>query len=121
MKKLTIFYLLIFAACNHGKDETVGLTGTYIAYHEHEFGKTNDTLVVSKVNGGQNIYQINRNAGVVRTADGKVFPKRLVKETCMARYIDENKMLEDLKTGKTYVWNSQQQLLISGSTQFRKK
>ena len=121
MKKLTIFYLLIFASCSHATDETTGLTGTYTAYHEHEFGKTNDTLVVTKVNGGKNIYQINRNAGVVRTADGKVFPKRLVKETCMARYIDENKMLEDLKTGKTYVWNSQQQLLISGSTQFRKK
>jgi len=119
MKKVFIYFLAALVSCKNIQGSE-NLEGTYTAYHEHEFGKTHDTLFVRHVNDGDNIYSIIRHSGVVRTADGKIFPKKVVEESYMARYNERDKILDELKTGKIFIYNSQKQTLLLGKTAFLK-
>ena len=119
-KNLIPFCLLLLVSCKN-LPETENLEGIYTAYHEHEFGKTNDTLIVSHANDGNNIYSIVRHSGVVRTMDGEIFPKKVMVENYMARYDEKDKILEDLRAGKLFIYNSQKQTLVLGKTAFIKK
>lgn len=119
MKYIPICLLFIICSCGNNRTES-GLTGTYTAYHEHEFGKTDDTLIVTKPNSGEGIYQIERHAGVVRTGNGKEFPKRLDTETWTLEYDPVKQTLFELKGGKTLIWNSGTQSIRWGKTDFKK-
>lgn len=121
MKYMIIFnFLFLFlAACSYTGTKS-SLTGTYVSYHEHEFGKTDDTLTVVKPNSGEGIYQIERHAGTVRTEDGKKFPKKVTTETWTVEYDPVKQTLFELKEGRTLIWNSGTQTLRWGNTDFRK-
>lgn len=119
MKYIIICLLFFISACGNTGTES-GLIGTYTSYHEHEFGKTNDTLIVVKPNNGEGIYQIVRHAGVVRTEDGKQFPKELTTETWTLEYDPIKQTLFELKGGKTLIWNSGIQSIRWGNTDFKK-
>lgn len=119
MKYLIICVLFFIAACNITQTER-GLTGTYISFHEHEYGKTDDTLVLTKANSGQDIYQISRHAGVIKIMDGKQLPKLLITETWTLEYNPVKQTLFELKKGKTLIWNSGTQSLQSGDINYKK-
>ncbi len=118
--KYTIICLLFFiAACNTTQTES-GLAGTYTSFHEHEYGKTDDTLIVTKANSGEGIYQISRHAGVIKIMDGKQFPKEIITETWTLEYDASKQTLFELKKGKTLIWNSSTQSLQSGDINYKK-
>lgn len=105
MKYLIICLLFFVVACNgiQSKDD---LSGVYTASYEHEFGKTDDTLTVSKSNNSDKMYQIERHSGLIRKMDGKEFPRELIIETWALEYNADKKTLTELKKGKTLIWNS---------------
>ena len=119
MKYAIICLLFFISACDNTGTES-GLTGTYTSYHEHEFGKTDDTLIVIKPNSGKGIYQISRHAGVIKLLDGRQFPKELVTETWNLEYDPVKQTLFELKEGRTLIWNSGTQSLRWGNTDFKK-
>ena len=117
MKYAFICSLILLVSCK-GSQSADDLSGVYTASYEHEFGKTNDTLNVSKSNSTGNIYQIERHSGLIKKMDGKEFPKEIVTETWTLEYNPEKQTLNELKKGKTLVWNSGTQSLQLGDRQY---
>lgn len=119
MKYTIIFILLFFTACNSNHTES-GLTGTYTSFHEHEYGKTEDTLFVTKANSGNGIYQISRHAGLIKIFDGKQLPKKIITEIWALEYDADKQTLVELKKGKMLIWNRGTQSLQSGDINYKK-
>ena len=120
MKQLFIYCLVFLVSCKSFTG-TDNLTGMYTAYHTNEFDKTNDTLIVKEANDGKGIYKISRRASYIRTFDGKHYPKKNINEDYFAKFKEEDKILEELRTGKILIWNSTKQTLLDGNTEFIKK
>ena len=119
MKYLIICLLLFVAACS-GSDNNVVLEGVYTASFEHEFAKTEDTLIVKKANDGNGVYQITRHSGVIKTMDGKIFPKEILTDTWTLEYNVDKHILTELKDGKTFIWDSNKLTLQFGETTYKK-
>ena len=117
MKYVTICMLFFLIACN-GIQSNDDLSGIYTASYEHEFGKTDDTLIVTKSNNSDKMYQIERHSGLIKKMDGKEFPKEIVTETWTLDYNPEKQTLTEMKKGKTIVWNSGTQSLQLGDRQY---
>jgi len=119
MKYLIFFFILLATACNSTKDDTA-LDGVYTASFGHEFAKTEDTLFVKKANDGKGIYQITRHSGVVKTMDGKIFPKEILTDTWTLEYNTDKHMLTELREGKTFIWDSNKLTLQFGGTTYKR-
>ncbi len=118
MKYIVISMLFFISSCN-GSQSRDDLNGVYTASYEHEFGKTDDTLSLSKANDGEGIYQISRHSGVIKKLDGKEFPKEIITETWTLEYNADKQTLTELKKGKTLIWNSGTQSLLLGDRQYK--
>lgn len=119
MKYFMIGIFILIISCNGNKND-IALSGVYVASYEHEFGKTDDTLILTKANDGNDIYQINRHSGVIKKLDGKVFPKEILRETWTLEYHPDRQTLTDLTKGKTLVWDSNRLTLQLGDRQYKK-
>ena len=119
MKKVLIYCLALLVSCKNYKG-TDNLVGTYTANHFNEFDKTKDTLLVTQANDAKGIYKIIRKASYIRTLDGKVYPKKIINEIYFTMYKEEDKILEELRTGKVFIYNSSKETLMDGNTEFLK-
>ena len=119
MNYFLIGFLLFAISCNNHKDSSA-LPGKYIAAYEHEFGKTDDTLTLTKANDGANLYKIARHSGLIKILDGKTFPKEFLTELWILEYDEDKRTLTDLKMGKTLVWDSNRLTLQLGGRVYRK-
>ena len=119
MKYSIICLLVLLAACSGSNNNTV-LDGVYTASFEHEFAKTEDTLILKKANDGNGVYQITRHSGVIKKMDGKIFPKEILNDTWTLDYNADKQILTELKGGKTFIWNSNRLTLQFGETTYKK-
>lgn len=119
MKYFLICLVLFIASCNINKNESA-LPGVYVASYEHEFGKTDDTLTLTKASDGDDLYKIARHSGVIKKLDGKRFPKELLTEAWTLEYDGGKQTLTDLKMGKTLVWESNRLTLQLGNRVYKK-
>ncbi len=119
MKHFIIGVLLFIISCK-SHTTTMSLGGIYTASYEHEFGKTNDTLVLSKANDGNNLYKIIRHSGVVKKLQDKEFPKEIITEKWIVKFDPEEHTLTELRTGKVLVWNRQSRSLFLGDREYKK-
>ena len=115
---LSILLIPVMIACN--ESNRANLEGTYVAFHEHEFGATNDTLVVGRSTNGEGIYAIERCYGLVKKYDGRLFPKEWKTESRVLVYDSDKRMLTEQKTGKVLLWDNDQQRLLMGKILFTK-
>ena len=119
--KASIYFCIVFILVGcEGRQAEKNLAGVYTGYHEHEFGKTSDTLIVSVANGGNGMYDITRHSGVARIEDGTVYPKMLMIEKYTAKYNRQYETLDELREGKVFIWNSRKEILILGETEYKK-
>ena len=114
-----ISIFLLVASCNSPKNDTA-LSGVYTASYEHEFGKTDDTLTVTKANDGNGVYQISRHSGVIKKLDGKEFPKEILTETWSLEYNPDKQILTEMKQGRMLIWDSNRLTLQFGKTTYKK-
>ncbi len=119
MKYLIFCFILLATACNNPKNDTA-LEGVYTASFGHEFAKTEDTLIVKKANDGNGVYQITRHSGVIKTMDGKIFPKEILTDTWALDYNADKHILTELRDGKTFIWDSNKLTLQFGETTYKK-
>lgn len=118
--KYFIISIFIFAvSCNSPKNDTA-ITGVYTASYEHEFGKTDDTLTVSKTNDGNEVYKISRHSGLIKKMDGKEFPKEIQVETWTLEYNADKQTLKELRQGKILIWDSNRLTLQLGERKYKK-
>ena len=115
MKKLIFFLFPVFFSCN-SITTTKSLEGSYTCQFEHEFAKTEDTLLVKKIN--ENYYQIVRHSGVIKKMDGKESSKEVIVENWKLEFDKNKNILTETKTGKTLIWNPEKQLLIFGNRDY---
>lgn len=118
--KYAFICMLIFIFSCHGSENNAALDGIYTAAFEHEFAKTDDTLILKKANEGNGVYQIVRHSGVIKKMDGKTFPKEILNETWTLDYNPEKQTLTEGKSGKTLIWNSGSLTLQFGETTYKK-
>ena len=95
------------------------LKGIYAATSETEFGKTDDTLIVSEPNNSDNMIQIERHSGIIKKLDGREFPKEIKMVTWTLEYDPVKQTLFELKGGKTLIWNDENRTLTLGDKIFR--
>ena len=119
MKYLIICLPFFVAACT-GSNSNTGLDGVYTASFEHEFAKTDDTLILKKANDGNGVYQITRHSGVIKKLDGKIFPKEILTDTWTLDYNTDKQILTELKGGKTFIWDSNRLTLQFGETTYKR-
>jgi len=119
MKYLIIGLLLFATACTSPKNDAA-LNGIYTASYEHEFGKTDDTLILKKANNGNGVYQITRHTGLIKKLDGKEFPKEFLIETWTLEYNADKQTLTELREGKMLVWDSNRLTLQLGNRSYKK-
>ena len=119
MKYLIICLLFFVVACT-GSNNNTGLDGVYTASFEHEFAKTDDTLILKKANDGNGVYQITRHSGVIKKLDGKIFPKEILTDIWTLDYNTDKQILTELKGGKTFIWDSNRLTLQFGETTYKK-
>ena len=101
MKYILICMSIIITGC-HVQQTKNNLNGVFTALSETEFGITDDTLLVSRPNTGENIYQIERHSGVIKKLDGKVFPKEIKIVTWTLEFDPVKQTLFELKGGKPW-------------------
>ena len=118
--KYLIICLLFFVAAFTGSNNNTGLDGVYTASFEHEFAKTDDTLILKKANDWNGVYQITRHSGVIKKLDGKIFPKEILNDTWTLDYNADKQILTELKGGKTFIWDSNRLTLQFGETTYKK-
>lgn len=119
MKQMvSILLITMMIACNGSN--RANIEGIYVAFHEHEFGATHDTLVLSKPTNGEGIYAIERRYGLVKKYEGSLFPKEWKTESWVLVYDSDKKMLTEQKTGKVLLWDNHQQRLLMGKLSFTK-
>ncbi len=119
MKYFLIGIFLFAVSCSNHEDNSA-LPGIYTASYEHEFGKTNDTLTLTKASDGDDLYKIERHSGVIKKLDGKRFPKEVLIELWTLEYDAGKQTLTDLKMGKTLIWDSNRLTLQLGERVYRK-
>ncbi len=119
MKYFLICLGLFVASCNTTKNESA-VAGVYVASYEHEFGKTDDTLTLTKASNGDDLYKIARHSGVIKKLDGRLFPKELLIESWTLEYDAGKQTLTDLRMGKTLLWDSNRLTLQLGNRVYKK-
>lgn len=119
MKYLLAIFFLAVVSCNTAKDVS-SLLGVYTASYEHEFGKTDDTLVLMKANDGNDIYKLERHSGLIKKLDDRQFPKQVYTEIWTLQYDADKQTLTDLTNGKTLVWDSDRLTLHLGNRTYKK-
>ncbi len=119
MKYFLIGVFLFVASCQNNNDHNA-LPGIYTASYEHEFGKTDDTLTLTKANDGNDLYKLARHSGVIKKVDGKRFPKELLIEGWTLQYDGGKQTLTDLRMGKTLIWDSNRLTLQVGNRVYKK-
>jgi len=121
MKKSILFYaFLLIISCNLSSSDN-NLEGIYTCKYEHEFAKTEDTLLLTRINESGNYFQIVRHSGGIRYMDGKERPKQIITEKWKLEYDNNKKVLTEMKSGKILIWNPDKQLLILGNREYVKK
>ena len=119
MKYLMIGIFTLIISCTGNKNDSAQ-SGVYIASYEHEFGKTDDTLILTKANAGNDIYKIARHSGVIKKFEGKEYPKEILWETWTLQYYPDKQTLTELKKGKILVWDTNRLTLQLGDRQYKK-
>ncbi len=119
MKIFLVSFFLLTVSCNNHKDNSA-LPGIYRASYEHEFGKTDDTLTLTKANDGNDLYKIARHSGIIKKLDGRRFPKELLTEVWTLEYDAGKQTLTDLRMGKTLLWDSNRLTIQLGQRVYKK-
>ncbi len=118
MKYFLICLTLFVTSCNNSKNESA-LPGVYVASYEHEFGKTDDTLTLTRASDGEYLYKIARHSGVIKKLEGRLFPKELLIEVWTLEYDPGKQTLTDLRMGKTLIWDSNRLTLQLGNRVYK--
>lgn len=125
MKHLIITLLIVafFIACKDlkVKDEIIPfIPGTYIAYYENEFHKTNDTLFIKQEGISKTVYNIKNAIYYTTIIDGRVLTPVYKKEYLTGIYDTKNKILTEQKHGYIIVFNPLEKALSVNGKAYKK-
>ncbi len=122
MKTSFIISICLVASCNNvPSDETRRfIPGMYVKAFEQEYSKGNDTLIITRVSKDGNNYRIIKRAGYRRILDGKTLPKEYSNDMWTAIYDEKLKVLNELKKGRVLSFIPEKQILLVGSSEYRK-
>ncbi len=115
--KYTLLLMVVISACS--SPQPTKFPGTYTCAFEHEYGKTDDTIIVRKLNEGKNVFQVEMHTGFVRNNKSKKLPKELTSRNWVADF-DDKKFTFVEKNGTIILWNRAEQALLLGKRKYQK-
>lgn len=114
-------FITLFGCQSILKDPTDKLIpGTYVHSSQHEFGKENDTLIISLQNPSANQYKIERRWRYERALDGNKLDPEYKQTTTSSIYDEKENVLKESQTGLVYSFDQKQNLLFAGTTEYKK-
>ena len=96
------------------------LSGTYVRYSEHEFGKEWDTLVVAKQTASERSYAITRRWKYERVLDGRTLTPEYKLQKTTGQFLAKESMLVEEESGLRYQFNAKKNELLAGATIYKK-
>jgi hypothetical protein len=100
------------------EDVQSNITGTYIRFSEHEFGREYDTLIISLQNASANEYKVVRRWKYERMVEGRQLPEYKIR-VAVAIFDIRRKILQETVSGRIYTVESSGNL-FSGSVKYKK-
>ena len=123
MKKcfvMAVFILSLFS-CSYKTDEIRAfIPGTYVRFSDHEMRKEYDTLRIEVISQAGNNYRLLRSSTFQRKMDGQSFPWEQTKEEWTAIYDSQKKILNETKKGKVISFVPEKNILLVGTTEYKK-
>jgi hypothetical protein len=122
MRYLFILIGIAFlSACNISRDEIRDfIPGTYVLDYEQEYSKGHDTLVFKSVSSQGNSYQITRKTSYSRIVNGKLKGREQKKEQMTGIYDEKDKIIYEVKHGKTFAFSPERNIVLSGTEEYKK-
>lgn len=122
MKRLLIAigWFCLVACQSTGSNIRSFIPGTYAKFSEGEFSKAWDTIRISLYDAHSNTYVVLRHTGFQRIVEGKIQPKEYKKEQLRAVFDPSNGQMQDLKSGKLFVFSPDKGTVLMGSAEYRK-
>jgi hypothetical protein len=116
MKKLSLIYLVfLLVSCGTATITNQHPEGVYTCTFEHEFAKTEDTILLQRAN--ENYFKIIRHSGVTSKENGN---KKILKEVWKLEYEGSKKVFTELKKGRKVFWEADRDLLVFGNRNYVK-
>lgn len=128
MKQATLLFLPlllgILTACNRGSttsdDIKAFIPGVYVAPIRTEYSKGEDTLLIGVFDDRVNTYVIFKHSGYQRIKEGIIQPKQYAREKWMAVYDESSNVLQELKSGRLFIFSPQKHSLLLGTAEYKK-
>lgn len=119
MKKFLTRYLLCSILYGCGSDVTKDfIPGTYVREVKNEFSIGRDTLVIGAVD--LNTYTIIHKGSYRQIRNGKLLPVKSISENWPVSYDEVKKVLTELKRGKVISFDPSENILLVGSSPYKK-
>lgn len=96
------------------------IPGTYTMDYEQEYSKGHDTLAFSLVSKDGNSYLITRKTSYRRKTNGKLGLREQKKEQMTGIYDEKDKVIYEIKYGKTFVFSPEKNIVLSGTSEYKK-
>lgn len=122
MKQSWMALLVVTLAACSGSQEGIPefIPGTYAKFTEGEFSKAWDTLRISLYDAKSNTYVVLRHTGYQTVREGKIQPKQYKREQLRTVYDPSNGQMQDLKSGKLFVFSVEKRTVLMGSAEYQK-
>ena len=121
-------YLFVFSAhflllaCESSKSDEIRafIPGIYARFSDHEMRREYDTIRINVVSEAGNSYTLIRSSSFQRKLDGKEFPWEYKKEEWAAVYDENKRVLNETRKGKVLSFVPAKNILLVGTTEYKK-
>lgn len=117
-----LFLIIVFASCKiFSKNSDLDtIPGMYVRAINHEFATGSDTLVVALLDMQTGTFTIVKKSGFVQYLNGKPLGRQYKSEKYTVVYDELTGTLNDNHKMKTFTALPQKDLLLSGSTAYKR-
>lgn len=114
--------LVTILGCNLAKNDKIRsfMPGTYARYSDHEMRIEYDTLRIESIGEQGNNYRLIRSSRFQRKLDEKILPWEYTSEEWAGIYDESKGILNETKKGKVISFVPERNVLLVGTTEYKK-
>lgn len=119
--KLSIIFVLVFAACGTSKiEKKTTVQGIYVTQFETEYSKAMDTIEITPLNSEAGTFNYVRRVGYRRITNGILGPIEHKTEASTCVFNEHTAQLNEQSHGRIYSLTSDGNQLVSGNSIYKR-